>query len=64
MSAAWGHLTGAIIVVMMFTFICIWAWAWSGRHKRAFSRMAELPMEDEPANDLAAMHAHAKDEQP
>jgi cytochrome c oxidase cbb3-type subunit IV len=47
MSDFWGHLTGVIIVVMMVTFICIWAWAWSGHHRRAFSRMATLPMEDD-----------------
>jgi cytochrome c oxidase cbb3-type subunit 4 len=65
MSAAWadfwGHLTGVIIVVMMVTFIGIWAWAWSGRHKRPFARMAQLPMEDEMEHDNAA---HAKDRQP
>jgi cytochrome c oxidase cbb3-type subunit IV len=49
----WGHLTGVIIVVMMVAFICIWAWAWSSHHRRAFSRMAALPMEDDvpPADD-------------
>jgi len=59
----WGHLTGVIIVVMMVTFICIWAWAWSGHHRRTFSRMAALPMEDDaplaeatspPAKDAGA----------
>ena len=64
MSEIWGHLTGVIIVVMMITFISIWAWAWSGRHKKAFTRMAELPMEDEPGYDNAAARARAKDEQP
>jgi cytochrome c oxidase cbb3-type subunit IV len=62
MNEIWGHLTGVIIVVMMFTFICIWAWAWSGRHKKAFLRMAELPMEDEPVD--AVTDAHAKDAKP
>ncbi|MHA6203407.1 cbb3-type cytochrome oxidase subunit 3 [Dyella soli] len=60
----WGHLTGVIIVVMMVAFVSIWAWAWSGRHKRAFSRMAELPMEDEPPHEHAAAQACAKDDQP
>ncbi|WP_201313420.1 CcoQ/FixQ family Cbb3-type cytochrome c oxidase assembly chaperone [Dyella sp. EPa41] len=50
MSEIWGHLTGVIIVTMMVAFVCIWAWAWSGYHKKAFSRMAELPMEDEADN--------------
>ncbi len=64
MNEIWGHLTGVIIVVMMFTFICIWAWAWSGRHKKAFSRMAELPMEDESASENPKAGADAKDAQP
>jgi cytochrome c oxidase cbb3-type subunit 4 len=60
MSEIWGHLTGVIIVLMMVTFICIWAWAWSGHHKKAFSRMAALPMEDE-ADDT---HAATGEKQP
>jgi cytochrome c oxidase cbb3-type subunit IV len=60
----WGHLTGVIIVVIMITFISIWAWAWSGRHKRAFTRMAELPMQDDPVDGDAAAHKPAKDAQP
>lgn len=54
MSELWGHMTGALIVLMMFTFISIWIWAWSGHHKRVFHRMAELPMED----DLPPDHPH------
>ncbi|QNK01197.1 CcoQ/FixQ family Cbb3-type cytochrome c oxidase assembly chaperone [Dyella telluris] len=53
MSELWGHLTGVIIVVIMVMFICIWAWAWSGYHRRAFSRMAALPMEDDPSPGAA-----------
>jgi cytochrome c oxidase cbb3-type subunit 4 len=59
----WGHLTGVMIVVIMFTFICIWAWAWSGRHKKPFTRMAQLPMEDDMAPYSAAQKACAKDQQ-
>ena len=64
MNAIWGHLTGVIIVVIMFTFICIWAWAWSGHHKKADTRMPQLPMQDERDNDNAAAPVRAKDEQP
>ncbi|WP_109127466.1 CcoQ/FixQ family Cbb3-type cytochrome c oxidase assembly chaperone [Dyella sp. C11] len=60
MSDWWGHLTGAIIVVMMVTFICIWAWAWSGRHRRTFSRMAELPMDDMAAPTVSTKIATRK----
>ncbi|KLD64871.1 cbb3-type cytochrome oxidase subunit 3 [Dyella japonica] len=60
MNELWGHLTGVIIVFMMVTFIGIWAWAWSGHHRRAFSRMAQLPMEDDAPPTSAASTA-AKD---
>ncbi|AIF48070.1 cbb3-type cytochrome oxidase subunit 3 [Dyella japonica] len=60
MNELWGHLTGVIIVVIMVAFICIWAWAWSGHHRRTFSRMAALPMEDDPPPGHAAP-APAKD---
>ena len=60
----WGHLTGVIIVVIMVLFISIWAWAWSGRHKQPFTRMAQLPMEDDMDNQAAAQPAPAKDQQP
>lgn len=63
MSEIWGHLTGVIIVTMMVAFICIWAWAWSGYHKKAFSRMAELPMQDDPFIEQTA-HAVKGEKQP
>jgi len=51
MNPVWGHLAGVLILLMMFTFIGIWIWAWRKYHKPTFSRMARLPMEDEPEFD-------------
>lgn len=62
MNALWGHLTGVFIVLMMFAFVSIWIWAWSGRHKRVFNRMAELPLEDDlPPATISAASDDAKD---
>ncbi|TBR39342.1 MULTISPECIES: cbb3-type cytochrome oxidase subunit 3 [Dyella] len=62
MSAIWGHLTGVLITLIMFAFIAIWIWAWSGRHKRVFDRMAELPMEDDvPPATTSTASDDAKD---
>ncbi|MBK7249593.1 MAG: cbb3-type cytochrome c oxidase subunit 3 [Gammaproteobacteria bacterium] len=38
---------------MMATFIGIWIWAWLPHHRRTFSWLARLPMEDgrAPADD-------------
>lgn len=49
MSSIWGHVIGVITIILMLTFISIWIWAWRKKHKRTFSRMARLPMEDDPA---------------
>lgn len=49
MSPAWGHLAGVVILLLMFVFIGIWIWAWNHRHKATFDRLAQLPMEDDPA---------------
>jgi cytochrome c oxidase cbb3-type subunit 4 len=46
MHPAWGHIIGAITVVLMVTFVAIWIWAWRKRHRQVFQRMAGLPMED------------------
>ncbi|MCE7903712.1 MAG: cbb3-type cytochrome c oxidase subunit 3 [Gammaproteobacteria bacterium PRO9] len=46
MSPVWGHLSGVLIVLMMAAFIGIWFWAWLPHHRRAFGRLARLPMED------------------
>lgn len=51
MNAAWGHLTGVLIVLMMTSFVGIWIWVWNGRHKTKFDALARLPMEDEPVED-------------
>lgn len=50
-SPVWGHIAGVFIVLMMLTFIGIWIWAWRKRHRRAFNRMARLPMEDDQVPD-------------
>ena len=47
MSPLWGNLIGVLIVVIMLTFIGIWIWAWLPYHKRTFSRLSRLPMEDD-----------------
>jgi len=47
MNPIWGHIVGVITVVFMATFIGIWIWAWRKEHKRAFARMADMPMNDE-----------------
>ena len=46
MNVSWGHLSGVVTVVLMLTFVGIWVWAWRPRHKRAFDRLAEMPLED------------------
>ncbi|MFV0476671.1 MAG: cbb3-type cytochrome oxidase subunit 3 [Parahaliea sp.] len=46
MTALWGNLIGAGIIVLMFCFVAIWFWAWRPRHQNNFKRMAHLPMED------------------
>ena len=51
MNPAWGHVAGAIILLMMLTFIGIWIWAWRKYHKPTFNRMARLPMEDDAVAD-------------
>lgn len=47
MNPLWGHAAGVITLILMFTFIGIWIWAWRARHRKAFDRMARLPLEDE-----------------
>ena len=53
MSPIWGHVAGAVTLLLMLTFIGIWIWAWSGRHKRVFKRMSEIPLDelDDPIED-------------
>jgi len=46
MNPFWGHLAGVITLIVMFAFIGIWVWAWLPNHKRAFDRLALLPMQD------------------
>lgn len=47
MNPLWGQVAGVFIVLMMLTFIGIWVWAWLPYHKRTFSRLSRLPMEDD-----------------
>ncbi len=49
MSPLWGHAVGVFILVMMFAFIAIWVWVWLPFHKRKYSLLAHLPMEDSMA---------------
>ncbi len=46
MNPIWGPIAGAFIVFMMLAFIGIWIWAWLPYHKRSFSEMAGVPMQD------------------
>ncbi|MCC7079274.1 MAG: cbb3-type cytochrome c oxidase subunit 3 [Burkholderiales bacterium] len=47
MNPVWGLLAGIFIVLMMLAFIGVWVWSWLPRHKRDFTAMACLPLEDE-----------------
>ena len=47
MDPFWGHLTGAVTVLLMLVFIGIWIWAWRRHHKSSFDRLARLPLEDD-----------------
>jgi cytochrome c oxidase cbb3-type subunit 4 len=49
MNPIWGPIAGGFIIAMMIAFIGIWIWAWMPWHKRTFSTLARLPMEDENA---------------
>jgi cytochrome c oxidase cbb3-type subunit 4 len=57
MNPFWGHLTGAVTVVLMLIFIGIWIWAWRKRHRSSFKRMSELPMEDKPEGPVPGQGA-------
>ncbi|TAL85238.1 MAG: cbb3-type cytochrome c oxidase subunit 3 [Rhodanobacter sp.] len=54
MNPIWGHLAGVITLLLMLIFIGIWIWAWQGRHRQVFTRMAQLPMEDDVDADDAS----------
>ena len=47
MSELAGHLIGVMIVLMMLVFIGIWIWAWLPHHKRVFSDLARLPLDED-----------------
>jgi len=51
MNPLWGHFVGIFILLMMAVFIGIWIWAWHGSHQPVFSRMAQLPMLDDPGGE-------------
>lgn len=44
MSAAWGHVVGIIILLMLLSFLGVWIWAWLPFHKRSFDALARLPL--------------------
>ena len=46
MNPIWGHLIGAVIVMLMLAFLGVWIWAWLPRHQKTFARLAQVPMED------------------
>jgi cytochrome c oxidase cbb3-type subunit 4 len=49
MSELYGHFIGVMILLIMLTFIGIWIWAWLPHHKREFTDLARLPLdEDKP----------------
>jgi len=47
MNPIWGPIAGAFIVLMMLAFIGICIWAWLPYHRRSFSELARLPMNDD-----------------
>lgn len=49
MSPLWGQLAGFITVTLLLVFIGIWIWAWRPRHKKSFTDMAHIPMQDKDA---------------
>ena len=54
MSPVWGHAAGVFTVLLMAGFLGIWIWAWLPRHRRTFSELAHLPVEDLPMEDRPA----------
>ncbi len=48
MSDIWGHLIGVVIILLIVAFVGVWIWAWLPRHHRVFSRMARVPLENDP----------------
>jgi cytochrome c oxidase cbb3-type subunit 4 len=47
MSDIWGHLIGVVIILLIVAFVGVWIWAWLPRHRRVFSRMARIPLEND-----------------
>lgn len=47
MSDIWGHLIGVVIILLIVAFVGVWIWAWLPRHRRVFSRMARVPLEND-----------------
>jgi cytochrome c oxidase cbb3-type subunit 4 len=61
MNPIWGHLIGVFIVVLMLVFLGIWAWAWLPSHKRSFSALARLPMDDRDASAAIVIAGRGED---
>ena len=64
MSPAWGHAAGAITSVLMLVFVATWIWAWRPRHRGAFERLAQLPMEDGGETGAATAHQQTEARRP
>lgn len=41
-----GVINGLMTLLLIILFLGICVWAWSKRNKETFSRMAQLPLED------------------
>jgi cytochrome c oxidase cbb3-type subunit 4 len=52
MNPFWGHIVGAVTIVLLLVFVAIWVWAWRPRHRRSFDQLARIPMLD--ANGAAS----------
>ncbi|MEO8747557.1 MAG: cbb3-type cytochrome c oxidase subunit 3 [Rhodanobacter sp.] len=52
MNPIWGYVAGGFITLMLVTFIGIWIWAWRKKRVPTFSRMAQLPLEDDADSDV------------
>ena len=43
-------INGVMTAILIVLFLGIWVWAWSARNKETFTRMSNLPLEDEIVN--------------
>jgi cytochrome c oxidase cbb3-type subunit 4 len=64
MNPLWGQVAGVITVLLMLIFVGIWIWAWQARHRKVFTRMAQLPMEDDVNGDDEPTGSHTQGDRP